>query len=123
MQRLLEEGARDAYFTPIYMKKNRPAQQLNVICAEADIEKLEEIIFMETTTIGIRRVKMKRTLLKREQKEVTTSLGKASVKICTLPSGKRIYPEYDSVAALSREKGMSWQEVYRLIVRECDGNV
>lgn len=123
MQRLLEEGARDVYFTPIYMKKNRPAQQLNVICTEADIEKFEEIIFQETTTIGIRRLKMERTVLKREQKEVTTSLGKVSVKICTLPSGKRIYPEHDSVAALSRANGMSWQEVYRLIVRECDGNV
>ena len=123
MQRLLELGAKDVYFTPIYMKKNRPAYQINVICAEEDITKLEEIMFMETTTIGIRRIKMERSILKREQKEVVTSLGRAAVKICELPSGKRIYPEHDSVAELSRKSGLSWQEVYRLIVRECDGDV
>ncbi|MRM89846.1 nickel pincer cofactor biosynthesis protein LarC [Faecalicatena contorta] len=123
MQRLLEAGAKDVYFTPIYMKKNRPAYQINVICAEEDITKLEEVMFMETTTIGIRRMKMERSILKREQKEVVTSLGRATVKICALPSGKRIYPEHDSVAELSRKSGLSWQEVYRLIVRECDGDV
>ena len=123
MQRLLELGAKDVYFTPIYMKKNRPAYQINVICAEEDITKLEEIMFMETTTIGIRRIKMERSILKREQKEVVTSLGRAAVKICELPSGKRIYPEHDSVAALSRKSGLSWHDVYRLIVRECDGDV
>ena len=123
MQRLLEAGAKDVYFTPIYMKKNRPAYQINVICAEEDITKLEEVMFMETTTIGIRRMKMERSILKREQKEVVTSLGRAAVKICALPSGKRIYPEHDSVAELSRKSGLSWQEVYRLIVRECDGDV
>ena len=123
MQRLMEAGAKDVYFTPIYMKKNRPAYQINVICAEEDITKLEEVMFMETTTIGIRRMKMERSILKREQKEVVTSLGRATVKICALPSGKRIYPEHDSVAELSRKSGLSWQEVYRLIVRECDGDV
>ena len=123
MQRLLEAGAKDVYFTPIYMKKNRPAYQINVICAEEDITKLEEVMFMETTTIGIRRMKMERSILKREQKEVVTSLGRATVKICALPSGKWIYPEHDSVAELSRKSGLSWQEVYRLIVRECDGDV
>ncbi len=92
MQRLLELGAKDVYFTPIYMKKNRPAYQINVICAEEDITKLEEIMFMETTTIGIRRIKMERSILKREQKEVVTSLGRAAVKICELPSGKKDIP-------------------------------
>ena len=55
---LMEAGARDVHYTPVYMKKNRPGWQLNVICMEEDREKLENIIFRETTTIGIRRQKM-----------------------------------------------------------------
>ena len=63
MDRLFDAGARDVYYTPIYMKKNRPAYQINVICKEQDISGLEQIIFRETTTIGIRRVEMERTVL------------------------------------------------------------
>lgn len=118
MERLLDAGALDVNYMPVYMKKNRPAYQLNVVCKEEDIEKLETIIFRETTTIGIRRQRMERSVLKREVREVQTSLGKAMVKICSLPSGERAYPEYDSVAALGRESGLAWQETYQLILRE-----
>lgn len=123
MQRLLEAGARDVHYMPVFMKKNRPAYQLNVICSEKDVEKMEEIIFMETTTIGIRRQKMERSVLKRETKEIETSLGKAGIKICRLPSRTRIYPEYESVAQLSRKTGLSWQEVYELVGREAHDRV
>ena len=51
------------HYSPVYMKKNRPAYQLNVICSEEMLTKMEEIIFRETTTIGIRRMKMERTVL------------------------------------------------------------
>ena len=74
MDRLFDAGARDVYYTPIYMKKNRPAYQINVICKEQDISGLEQIIFRETTTIGIRRVEMERTVLEREQRVDSTSL-------------------------------------------------
>lgn len=123
MQRLLEAGARDVHYMPVFMKKNRPAYQLNVICSEKDVEKMEEIIFMETTTIGIRRQKMERSVLKRETKEIETSLGKAGIMICRLPSRTRIYPEYESVAQLSRKTGLSWQEVYELVGREARDRV
>lgn len=118
MERLFKAGARDVHYMPVFMKKNRPAYQLNVICSEQDVGKMEEIIFMETTTIGIRRQKMERSVLKRKIKEVETSLGNAEVKICRLPSGERIYPEYESTARLSRESGLAFQEVYELIGRE-----
>ena len=118
MQRLLDAGARDVHYIPVFMKKNRPAYQLNVICMREDMEKLEEIIFKETTTIGIRRQRMERSVLKREIKEVETSLGTARVKVCSLPPGNRIYPEYDSVVQLSEKNRMTWQDVYRLIERE-----
>lgn len=118
MERLFEAGARDVYYTPVYMKKNRPAYQLNVICKREDIEKLEEIIFKETTTIGIRRQSMERSVLKRELIKVQTTLGEAQIKVCQLPSGKRYYPEYSSVKELCKNSGLSYQEVYHLIKRE-----
>ena len=66
MKLLMANGAREAHYTPIYTKKNRPAYTLTVICKESEREKLENLIFSETTTIGIRRVEMERTILKRE---------------------------------------------------------
>ena len=103
MERLFEAGARDVHYMPVFMKKNRPAWQLNVICGEEDIEKLEQIIFRETTTIGIRRMKMERTVLRREERMVDTVFGQAQVKVCEARGVKRFYPEYESVARLARE--------------------
>lgn len=118
MERLFEAGARDVHYTPVYMKKNRPAYQLNVVCKEEDILKLEEIIFEETTTIGIRRQRMERTVLNRQIKNFKTSLGEVQVKICELPLGKRFYPEYSSVIEICKSSGLSYQEVYNIIRRE-----
>ena len=64
MNLLFGAGARDVYYMPAYMKKNRPAWILSVICAEQDIFALEEILFRQTTTIGIRRSRMERSVLK-----------------------------------------------------------
>ena len=121
MESLLEAGANDVHYMPVFMKKNRPAYQLNVICQEEDIDKLQEIIFKETTTIGIRRQKMNRTILKREIKKINVSLGEAEVKVVYLNSEVRAYPEYSSVIKLSREHNKSYKEVYYLIVREYHG--
>jgi len=120
MERLFEAGARDVHYIPVYMKKNRPAYQLNIICKEEDIEKLEQIIFEETTTIGIRRAQMERSVLKREIKKVQTSLGEAQVKICKIESGNRVYPEYSSVTELCKKHQMSFQDVFFQIKKECE---
>lgn len=120
MERLFEAGARDVHYAPVFMKKNRPAWQLNVICDPKDRERMEEIIFAETTTIGIRRVNMQRTVLERESGSVSTPFGEAAVKICRLADGKRFYPEYDSVKALAQKSGRSFQEIYELIRREAE---
>lgn len=119
MERLFEAGARDVHYLPVYMKKNRPAYQLNVICCKEDISKMEEIIFQNTTTIGVRRIQMERTILEREIRTVHTSLGEVSVKICSLGGTRRIYPEYESVAMACRESGMSYTEAYARIAEEC----
>lgn len=122
MERLFEAGARDVHYMPVYMKKNRPGYQLNVICSEEDVSKMEQIIFEETTTIGIRKLRYERSVLKRRQETVVTSLGEAKVKVCTIGSEIRKYPEYNSVIALCKKYGKSYQEVYGLIARECNDN-
>ncbi len=112
MNRLLENGARDVYYTPVYMKKNRPAYQLTVICDEARREELERLIFQETTTIGIRRIRMERTVLEREITSVMLPSGEVRVKKCRLPDGKeKSYPEYEDAAKLAREKGVALQRI------------
>lgn len=118
VEKLLSEGARDVHFIPVFMKKNRPAYQLNVICREEDIEKFEQIIFEETTTIGIRKQKIEMTMLKTELKIIDTSLGKAQVKICDLKNEKRIYPEYNSIVEICKKTGKSYQEIYQFIMDE-----
>lgn len=112
MERLLEAGARDVHYIPVYMKKNRPAWQLNVICDQGDIPEMERIIFSETTTIGIRRVEMERSILSRRQMQVNTDYGEAVVKVCDGPGGKRYYPEYESVARICREYGLPYRTVF-----------
>ena len=118
MERLFEAKARDVYYTPVFMKKNRPAYKISVICKKEDIENIEEIIFKETTTIGIRKQKVERTILKREVINMKTSLGEVQVKVCELSNGKRIYPEYSSIVEICKSSGLSYQEVYDIIRKE-----
>ena len=115
MERLFEAGARDVSYMPIFMKKNRPAYQLNVICTPDKVETMEKIIFSETTTIGIRRQHMDRTILNREIQTVSTPFGEAKVKVCSCGSFRRAYPEYETAARIAREQHRPLQEIYRLI--------
>ena len=113
MNLLMANGAREVHYTPIYTKKNRPAYTLTVICKESEREKLENLIFSETTTIGIRRVEMERTILQREIQKKDTPVGTAIAKACTLPDGNiRYYPEYENVAELAERNQLSFRETY-----------
>lgn len=115
MERLMQAGARDVHYIPVYMKKNRPAYQLTVICTKEEIQKMEQIIFEETTTIGIRRVPMERTVLRREIRTVQTPLGEAKVKVCLYGEEERGFPEYESVIALCKEHERNYQEIYQMV--------
>lgn len=119
MQRLMEAGAKDVCYYPVYMKKNRPAYQLNVLCEKADIPKLEQIIFCQTTTIGIRRQRMERSILPRELKKFETSYGPVQVKLCQIGRKVRIYPEYQSLADLCQQTGKSYLDLYYAVLQEC----
>lgn len=121
MERLFQAGARDVSFQPIYMKKNRPGYQLNVICLPEQVPAMETIIFEETTTIGIRRCLMDRTVLNREKRTVNTAYGEMDVKVCSRDGLQRVYPEYESVAKISRDTGKPLKEIYDRMGQELNG--
>ena len=81
MTRLMEAGALDAFVTPIQMKKNRPGVMVSVLCDEAKIPALEELLFRETATLGIRRYPVSRHKLKRQPIEVETPFGPVRGKL------------------------------------------
>lgn len=115
LQQLLKEGALDAFCIPIYMKKNRPAYLLKVLCQPDDRAKMEAIIFHNTTTIGIRFQEMHRTKLDRRIIAVETPWGMADVKCCTYGSDTYYYPENDSVKQLALLNEVGFSEMYGMI--------
>lgn len=116
MEKLFENNARDVFYTPIFMKKNRPAYKLEVICLKEDLDNLLEIIFKETTTIGARFYKVDRVVLDRQIIKKDTKYGKVSCKKVTTPKGKTyIYPEYESIRLLAEENNIPLKEMYKLI--------
>lgn len=117
MESLLEAGASDVWYTPIFMKKNRPAYTLSLICREGEINRMEDILFIQTTTIGVRRYPVSRTILDREKRKVMTEFGEAEVKICTYKDRKFCYPEFESVRSICRQNGLDYQTVYGIIRR------
>ena len=116
IDRLMQAGALDVHYSPVYMKKNRPAWELTVICKKSKMEELEDIIFKETTTIGIREFpSVMRSILRRNQKQVETPFGVAEVKEVALPGERRFYPEYESVKAIAEKEHLPFAEVYHLV--------
>ena len=115
MEALLAAGAKEAHFVPVFTKKNRPAWQIQVICDEERRECCENILFLNTTTIGVRRQRMERTVLVRRPCKVETPLGTVDAKTVELPGGQtRTMPEHDSLAALAHASGKGYQEVLRI---------
>lgn len=115
MQLLLDAGALDAFCIPIYMKKNRPACLLKVLCNPEQRAEMESIIFRNTTTIGIRIQEMQRTKLPRKILALETPWGMADVKCCTYGNDTYYYPENDSVSRLAKQNGTGFTEMYNMI--------
>ncbi len=116
---LCEAGAADAWFTPIYMKKNRPAYLLQVLCTYEQMEQMENIIFAHTTTVGIRRIQVERTILEREMKQVKTPYGNVAVKVCSHKDNTYFYPEYEDIKRVCLEQHKNYKDVYQEIIRHC----
>ena len=117
MDSLLKAGALDVNYSPIYMKKNRPAYQLNVIVEEEKFEKIKDLIFRETSTIGIRVYKTHRYKLERNNIKINTEFGEALLKESILENGeKKAYPEYENVVKICKERKLRYLEVYNKIL-------
>lgn len=113
MEKLFSAGALDVFITPIQMKKNRPGAQLSVICKDEDTSKACQIIFSETTTLGIRHQSILRHSLIRETILVDTQYGMVQIKKALLPNGQyKIAPEYEDCRKLAIESGATLRDVY-----------
>ena len=112
LEKLMDAGALDVSYAPIFMKKNRPAYRLEVICRAETREKLSEIIFDERTTIGVRYYPVQRDELTRVRTLVDTELGQIEAKQVSTTSGHTYtYPEYESMKAIASELGISIKSV------------
>ncbi len=112
MEELFLAGCLDAWAAPIHMKKSRPAYLLSVLCAPADVEKMEDVLFRETTTLGIRRHAAQRTKLSRRVETVETRYGPIRVKVGTRKGTLRTAgPEYADCRAAAQAHHVSLREV------------
>ena len=109
---LFAAGALDVYSTAIQMKKNRPGTKITILCPIAVVPSIEEILFRETSTLGVRKWESDRRILKREPSKVETEWGSVRGKIVYLPHGEtRFSPEYEDCAKLSKTANVSLREV------------
>jgi uncharacterized protein (TIGR00299 family) protein len=110
---LLSAGALDVFTTPIFMKKNRPGVLLSVLAPEAAIPAVEDILFRETTTLGVRRYQASRHKLHREPRTVETAWGPLKGKLNWLEGRRPVFaPEYEECARVARQHGIALREVY-----------
>jgi len=119
MERLLEKGALDVTFTPVYMKKNRPGTRIEVICRGQELELLSRMILTQTTAIGLRYHECNRLVLPRESVTRETSLGPILVKKITDTEGRiRFVPEYEACKQVALEQDLPLQDVYARVMAE-----
>ena len=114
MEKLLKAGANDVFFTPVYMKKNRPAVKLTVLCKNEAVDELAGIIFAETTTIGVRIREEKRICLPRKTEVVKTIYGDLKVKAVEFDGEKKLVPEYEDAKKLAEDAGVALYKIYEI---------
>jgi hypothetical protein len=123
-EKLLAAGAADAWFTPIQMKKSRPAVTLSVICSEPEEETIARLILRETSTLGVRVRPIPRWEAEREVVEFESSLGPAAAKIKRLPGEPaRAAPEFEACKAIAEKTGLPIAEVYRIVQAEAEARL
>jgi uncharacterized protein (TIGR00299 family) protein len=114
MDRLFGAGARDVYLTPVHMKKNRPGVILSVLCTDSDRDRLSAIVLSETSAIGVRYYPVRRRILERDTRQVSTPYGPVRVKVAHAPDGREnLAPEYEDCKRAATEKGVPLKLVYQ----------
>jgi uncharacterized protein (TIGR00299 family) protein len=116
MDILMEHGASDVHFTPIIMKKNRPAVTVSVLCSEKDADKFRKLMFLHTTTLGIKSTEIRKDMLEISYEKLETPLGAVTMKNAFM-DGKpvRSKPEFEDCKRLASQHGISLNEVYTVI--------
>jgi uncharacterized protein (TIGR00299 family) protein len=123
-EKLMAEGAADAWLTPMQMKKGRPAVTLSAICTEEQEEALSRTILRETSTLGVRVRRVHRWEAERETFEFESSLGPAAVKVKRLPDEPpRIAPEYEPCRRIAASSGLALADVYRIVQEEAEAKL
>jgi len=118
MDRLLEEGALDAFVMPVQMKKNRPGMLLTVLCKPEHASRLCSLIFSETTTLGVRQREEKRQTLARKWVTVTTRWGEVRMKIASMNGTVTNYaPEYEDCRRIASEQHVALKAVMQEAVQ------
>jgi uncharacterized protein (DUF111 family) len=112
MEKLFEQRALDVFTTPIYMKHGRPAEQISVICKIEDIQQLEQILFKEGLTFGVRRQILQRSKLSRKFVAVQTEFGEIRIKTGTL-GGKVVNakPEFSDCVSAAKKHNVAVKAV------------
>ncbi|WP_081466704.1 nickel insertion protein [Peptoanaerobacter stomatis] len=105
----------DTFFTPIFMKKNRPAYKLSVICDKEYEKEIEKIIFRNTTTIGVRKYEVQRDILSRRAEKVYYEDMELYLKIVNFEDEEYIYPEYESAKKLAKNKNIPIKSAFEII--------
>jgi uncharacterized protein (TIGR00299 family) protein len=119
MDRLFEEGALDAFGIPVQMKKNRPGMLLTVLCKTQDADKLTNLIFTETTTLGIRRREEQRRVLSRRWVSVATPWGEVRIKVASMNGTVTNYaPEYEDCRKIAFAKHVPLKMVMQEAVQQ-----
>ncbi|QJB56759.1 nickel pincer cofactor biosynthesis protein LarC [Pseudodesulfovibrio sp. zrk46] len=113
MEQLMDEGAMDVHFTPIVMKKNRPAVMLSLLCGADEEEYFKRLVFRHTTTLGIKSIPIDKTVLDISFEKLETPLGEVTMKNAILDGEViRSKPELEDCRALAKKHGISLGEVY-----------
>ena len=121
MEKLFADGVLDVCWIPVYMKKNRPATMIQVLCEQNHRDVIVNRILSETTTTGVRYYPVRRSILPRRIFELVTVFGPVSVKEITRPDGSiHITPEYESCRQIAAERDVPVLEVYRAVERAAD---
>ena len=118
MSLLLEDGALDVHYTPVYTKKNRPATHLTLLIQEGDLERFTAILFKQTSTIGFRYQNVQRKVMTRTFQTQQTSLGVVKVKKNQYGTFTKSTLEYEDCARIAHETGLSIQAVYQQLIKE-----
>ncbi|MDO4405728.1 MAG: DUF111 family protein [Eubacteriales bacterium] len=113
MEQLFDAGARDVWYTPIFMKKGRPAYMLSVLCREDVKDDCIRIIFRETSAIGMRVTLQERVIMDREAVTVDTPYGPVDAKHLTYEDVEKTTIEFESAKKLAKENGVPLSEILK----------